>query len=356
MASSPEEITIELKPETRLAVIDVSKRIFERHGDLLTPFRKLLYCSYHTTAGYLEQSLCARMNHRRESVQALVQSAQKLFPAGAPYRHDQMHLRTELTEDQKRTEPLNADSHLAFIGLGLENCVTYDNRPDMPVYFIDLDGVYRGNRRHRQTTIVGFNKAEEVVERQIHVPMSNHAIDSINLKDPRFGIIEQINDLLATYEVRKGKIVLSLEPGEQHAGLTVNEYETLLMKHDLAEVLRNPLWFMAQKATHMLRDPKAIRSKAKNYLKYDLVQLVNEIIDALGLNESLVERIIDRIAAASASRRLRMKRSLTLLINNSDKEGPGTAVLGTYQSPILVQWQKTDSQARCVNVRLVRFE
>ena len=153
--------------------------------------------------------------------------------------------------------------------------------------------------------------------------MSNHAIDSINLKDPRFGITEQINDLLATYEVRKGKIILSLEPGEQHAGLTVNEYETLLMKHDLAEVLRNPLWFMAQKATHMLRDPKAIRSKAKNYMKYDLVQLVNEVIDALGLNESLVERVIDRIAAASASRRLRMKRPLTLLVNSPGKEGPG---------------------------------
>ena len=356
MTSSTEEITLELKPETRLAVIDVSKRIFEQHGDLLAPFRKLLYCSYHTTAGYLEQSLCARINYRRESVEALVQSAKKLFPAGAPYQHDQMHLRTELTEEQKRVEPQNADSHLAFISLGLENCVTYDNRPDTPVYFIDLDGVYRGTRRRRQTTVVGFNKAEEVVKQQIHVPMSNHAIDSINLKDPRLGIIEQLNDLLTHYEVRKGKIVLSLEPSEQHAGLTVNEYETLLMKHDLAEVLGNPLRFMAQKATHMLRDPKAIRSKAKNYMKYDLVQLVNEVIDTLGLNESLVEQIIDRIAAASASRRLRMKRSLTLLVNSTDNESPGATVLGTYQSPILVQWQKTDSQARCVNVRLVRFE
>jgi thiamine phosphate synthase YjbQ (UPF0047 family) len=341
---------------TRLAVIDVSKRIFERHGDLLAPFRKLLYCSYHTTAGYLEQSLCARMHHRRESVEALVHSAQKLFPAGAPYRHDQMHLRTELTEEQKRVEPQNADSHLAFISLGLENCVTYDNRPDTPVYFIDLDGVYRGTRRRRQTTVVGFNEAEAVVEQQLYVPMSNHAIDSINLTDPRLGILEQLNDLLAQYEVHKGTIILSLEPSEQHAGLTVNEYETLLMKHDLAEVLRNPLWFMAQKATHMLRDPKAIRSKAKNYMKYDLVQLVNEIIDALGLNESLVERVIDRIAAASASRRLRMKRSVTLLVNNADDESPGAAVLGAYQSPILVQWQKNETQARCVNVRLVRFE
>ncbi len=356
MSSSTEAITLELNPETRLAVIDVSKRLFAQHGELLAPFRKLLYCSYHTTAGYLEQSLCARMNHRRESVEALVQSAQKLFPEGAPYRHDQMELRTELSEEQKRVEPLNADSHLAFISLGLENCVTYDNRPDTPVYFIDLDGVYRGTRRRRQTTVVGFNKAEKVVEHQLQVPMSNHAIDSINLNDPRFGLIEQLNEMLARYEVHKGKIVLSLESSEQHAGLTVNEYETLLMQHDLAEVLRNPLRFMAQKAANMVRDPKAIRSKAKNYMKYDLVQLVNEIIDTLGLNESLVERIIDRIAAASASRRLRMKRSVTMLVNSSNDENPGAIVYGTYQSPILVQWQKAEGQARTINIRLVRFE
>jgi hypothetical protein len=162
--------------------------------------------------------------------------------------------------------------------------------------------------------------------------------------------------LLARYEVHKGKIVLSLEPGEQHAGLTVNEYETLLMQHDLAEVLRNPLRFMAQKATNMLRDPKAIRSKAKNYMKYDLVQLVNEVIDTLGLHESLVERLIDRIAAASASRRLRLKRSVTMLVNAPDDQNPGAIVHGTYQSPILVQWQKAEGQARHVNVRLVRFE
>ncbi|MFQ5568569.1 MAG: hypothetical protein ACE5G0_02775 [Rhodothermales bacterium] len=350
------EINVELTPETRLAVIDVSKRILEQHGDLLAPFRKLLYCSYHTTAGYLEQSLCARMNHNRDSVEALIQSAQKLFPAGAAYRHDQMHLRTELTEEQKLVEPHNADSHLAFISLGLENCVTYDNSPDTPVYFIDLDGVYRGRRRKRQTTVVGFNRQTLVAEHPLVVPVSTHPIDSVNLKDPRLGIHEQLNEMLAFYDIEKGRVVLSLEPGEQHAGLTVNEYETLLMKHDLVEVLKNPLRFMAEKGMNMLRDPRAIRSKAKNYVKYDLVQIVNEVIDALGLSESLVERIVDRIAAASASRRLRMKRSVTLLVNNTASEGSGSIVQGTYQSPILVQWEKAEDQVRRVNVRLIRFE
>ncbi len=356
MADTPADITLELKPETRLAVIDVSEQLAERHGDALAPYRKHLYCSYHTTAGYLEQSLCARMNYDRASIEALVQSAQKLFPAGAPYRHDQMHLRTELSEEQRRVEPPNADSHLAFIGLGLESCVTYDTHPRTPVFFIDLDGVNGATKRRRRTTVVGFNREVEVAEHQLVVPVSNHAIDSVNLKDPRLGLLEQLNEMLRRYEIGKGRVVLSLAPGEQHAGLTVNEYETLLMKHDLAEVLRNPLRFMAEKGINMLRDPKAIRAKTKNYVKYDLVQVLNEIIDALGLSESWVERLIDKFAAASASRRLRMKRSVNLLVNATDADGRGAVVQGTYQSPILVQWQKAEAQARRVNARLIRFE
>lgn len=351
------EITLEIEPKTRLAVIDVSRRVVEQHGDLFTPYRKLLYCSYHTTAGYLEQSLTARMNHSRESVEALVQSTQRLFPEGAPYRHDQLHLRTELSEAQRRVEPRNADSHLTFIGLGLENCVTYDNVPETPVYFIDLDGVNGEQRRRRQTTVVGFNNERLVHETRLAIPVSAHPVDSINLRDPRLGLHAEINEMLAHYEIGKGRVVLSLDPGEQQAALTVNEFETLLMKHDLAEVLRNPFRFMAQKGMNMLRDPGSIREKAKNYMKYDLVQVVNEFIDVLGLGESWVERLIDKFAAASASRRLRMKRSVNLLVNNTDEHGIGSIVQGTYQSPILVQWNRPrEGQTRHVNVRLIRFE
>ena len=53
--------------------------------------------------------------------------------------------------------------------------------------------------------------------------------------------------------------------------MTINEYETLLMQHDLAEVLRNPLKFAAQKARHAWSDPLAVPVKAMEYAKYDLV-------------------------------------------------------------------------------------
>ena len=91
------------------------------------------------------------------------------------------------------------------------------------------------------------------------------------------------------HAVTKGRIRLSLGPGERHAGLTVNEYETLLMRHDLSEVLRDPVRFMAEKAGHMLGNPRAIPARTLDYAKYDLVRVFNRLVDALGLRESMVE-------------------------------------------------------------------
>ncbi len=58
----------------------------------------------------------------------------------------------------------------------------------MPVYFIGLDGKYLDIRRKRQTTILAYNTEEVVYTDRLAIPTSHHPIDSINLKDPRFGI------------------------------------------------------------------------------------------------------------------------------------------------------------------------
>ncbi len=50
----------------------------------------------------------------------------------------------------------------------------------------------------------------------------------------------------------------------------------------------------------MLLDPGAVLIKAKNYAKYDLVQVVNEFLDASGLNDSFFERIINKFLAVPA--------------------------------------------------------
>ena len=72
-----------------------------------------------------------------------------MFPEGAGYEHDKLDRRTELTEEQKPEEPQNADSHLAFMAGALRTCVSYPNRPNEPVCFIDLDGVHAGRPRRR---------------------------------------------------------------------------------------------------------------------------------------------------------------------------------------------------------------
>jgi thiamine phosphate synthase YjbQ (UPF0047 family) len=352
MSTAPAEVTLQVSPRARFDVIDVNERIAEQHGDLLRQYPRALYFSYHTTAGYLEQSLAARLNHSREGVEPFIEVFKTLFPEGADYRHDQMDLREELSEAQKIDEPRNADSHLAYIGSGLRSCVTYVNRPGAPVYFIDLDGVNQGKSRRRQTSVVAYTR-EQVAERvRLEIPVSGHPIDSINLRDPGIGFLEQIQELVARHGLAKGRIDIALAPGERQAGLTVNEFETLLMQHDLKEVLHDPMRFFAEKTRNALADPRAIPSRTIEYAKYDLVRVMNRLIETLGMSESLVERLLARFMAYPANRFLRMKRSLALLVSDRGDDGLAHIVQGTYQSPILVQWQKAERGTRQVDVTL----
>jgi hypothetical protein len=232
--------------------------------------------------------------------------------------------------------------------------VTYRNNPGEPVCFIDLDGVHDGRPRRRRTSVLGYSHEETVAQARIVVPVSRHAVDSVNLKSPRLGIYDQCSQLVARHGVRKGRIRLALAPGERNAGLTVNEYETLLMRHDLSEVLRDPLRFMAEKAGHMLGNPLAIPARTLDYAKYDLVRVFNQLLDALGLHESMVESVLARAIAMPASRFLRMKRSVSLFVSDRQNDR-GAIVEGTYQSPILVQWHRGQRQSRVLDVTLTRF-
>jgi thiamine phosphate synthase YjbQ (UPF0047 family) len=356
MASHPKEITLALVPRARFDIIDVAHRIAAEFGEALAEYRKVVYCSFHTTAGYLEQSMCARLGHSRDHVTPFIRAFQKLFPPEAQYRHDQMEYRMELSEEQRKCEPKNGDSHLTFIGSGLKNCVTYVNRPGKPVYFIDLDGIHDGGHRTRQTRALFYNDETVVHRDRIAIPVSRHPIDSINLKDPRFGFFQQLETLAENLGIAKGRIDLALAPHEHHAGLTVNEYETLLMRHDLAEVLRNPLKFVAMQGKHMLLDPKTIPSKTMDYAKYDLVHLFNEVMDAFGVSESVVEKILSTFIRVPASRFLRLKRHVSLLLSENPKSGKSRIVHGTYQSPILVQWEHAAGQTRQLEVAFTKFD
>ena len=354
IVSRPTEVRLSLAPQRRFEAIDVNRRIAAQAGDVLRRHKRALYCSLHTTAGYLDQSLSARLRHDENRLAKFIHSFRTVFPQGAAYRHDRMELRTELTEAQREVEPRNADSHLTFIGAGLRNCVTYDVRPDAPVYFIDLDGAYKGARRTRTTTVLGYDEERVALKTSVRVPVSKHPIDSVNLADPRVGLIEQLNAMLARAGLERARVDLALEPCERHVGLTVNEYETLLMQNDLVDVLKNPLRFAKMKAHSMLDHPRAIPGKTLSYAKYDAVRVMNLMMEALGLDQSSLERLVAKVMAVPARRFMRT-RKVSFLASPDGTHSAARVVRGTYQSPILVQWQAAERQERRLDISIVRL-
>lgn len=355
MSASPLEFALELTPRARVDVIDVRGEVSSRYGEALSVYPRALCCSFHTTAGYLDRSVASRLNQGPDGVMPYIDVFRTMFPEGAGYEHDKIERRTELSPAQRPVEPLNADSHLAFMAGALRTCVSYLNRPTEPMSFIDLDGVHAGRPRTRRTSVIGYSSEETVATTRIVVPVSGHSVESVNLKDPQLGVYRHVNELIRQHGVAKGRIRLSLAAGERHAGLTVNEYETLLMRHDLSEVLRDPLRFMAEKAGHMLGNPRAIPARTLDYAKYDLVRVFNRLLDALGLAQTPVENLLSRAIAMPASRFLRMKRSVSLLISDRDQSGHGRIIEGTYQSPILVQWHRGTRRSRILDVTVTRF-
>lgn len=352
----PLEFALEIRPRARLDVIDIRARAAEAFGGVLASHRRCLYVSRHTTAGFLPQSLAARLTSRPEAIQGYLDVFRSVFPEGAGYQHDQLHLRHELAPNARAVEPANADSHLAFIGGGLRSCVSHDAQRPGGVYFIDLDGTHQGQSRRRVTTLIGYDHEEEVASTTFDVPVSTHPIDAVNLKDAQLGIYEQLSAFIERHGVTKGRVRLALAGGEQHASLTVNEYETLLMRHDLAEVLHNPLRFAAEKARHAWNDPLTVPSKALGYAQYDLVRALNRLVEALGLEASRIERILARTLEGPASRFLRMRRSVDLVVSDANQRGRGAIVEGTYQTPILLQWRPAPGEVRRVDVRLTRLQ
>ncbi len=347
------EITLEFKPKSRFEMIPVKDHLAEEFGSLLAEFQQHIYYSYHTTAGYIDPLTASRLNHSPTSMKAYVESFQKLFPPDADYFHDRIDMRDELTATEKLNEPKNCDAHLTYIGCGLRNCVTYPNRLDMPVYFIDLDGTNKGKSRNRRTTVVGFNREEPEGSCRIVVPVTDHSIDTVNLRDPGLGLYETLREELKKRGIRYGRIDLRLDINDKNAGLTVNEFETLLMKHDLHEVIRDPLRFMAERGKHIFQRPGLVLSKLRGYAHYDMVRVVQKMIDGLGLKESFFEEVLYFFMAYPASRRLSMKRSLSLLVREED--GVCQIVQGRYQSPILIQWSRAADDCRILNASFTSF-
>jgi thiamine phosphate synthase YjbQ (UPF0047 family) len=348
MATTPLDLKLELAPRARFDVVELRTRFAAEH-EALVAFPHCLYWSSHTTAGFLDRSLAARLSPAH--VPTYLEAFRRLFPEGAGYEHDQLDRRKDLDPVQRAVEPRNADSHLAFIASGLRPCVTHPNRPGEAVCFVDLDGVVDGRPRKRLARVIGFHRERDVCKTRIEVPVSAHPIDSINLRDPRLGVSNQLSEFVTRAGVGKGRLRIVLDPSERHSALTVNEYETLLMTHDLVDVLRNPVRFVADTYRNALANPRAVPAKTLGYAKYDFVRVMNQGLDSLGLRGSLVEKLLARTLAVPAARFFRMRRSVSLLVAKRE-DGTAGIVEGTYQSPILVQWQRAPRASRVLDVTL----
>src|SRR5438876_4321505 len=349
----PSELRLNLAPKRRFEAIDVTARI-RQSSDLLRRHQRALFCSLHTTAGYLDRSLALRMNHSQDLLSQFFHAFRSLFPEGAEYRHDQIDLRTELTDEQKVIEPRNGDSHLTFIGARMRNCVTHPTSAKAPVHFSELDGTPSDAfRRERKTTIVGFDRERPAAEISISIPVSRHPVDSVNLADPRLGLLDSINDQLKRTGIEYARIDLMVDATERNVGLTVNEYETLLVKHDLVEVLQNPLRFARIKGRHMIEDPLSIPAKTVSYAQYDAVRILNSFMEAFRIDQSSFERMVAKMLSLPARYYFRSRR--VSFLATSDGGNVSRLIRGTYQSPILVQWQSAEKQARNMDITIVEL-
>ncbi len=322
--------------------------------------------SLHTTAGFFEQSLSSTLGNKSQSIQSLIRSAHRLFPEGAPYWHDQMELRSELTPEQRKSEPLNADSHLTFICLGMCSSVLYPFDQTNPIFFVDLDGEFQGTFRDRKILAIGYNRSECLHEERFCVSMPDEDRCTLDLSQ----YLREVQSLVAQHKIRRGVVSLELEHEENHAGITVNEFENLLVQRDITDVLLNPLRYMLDSASELARHPQRLPRKAKKILKYELhlaiqdclrlagrsASVIEHMVGRLGMNLPLLENIIDRLATPLEARWMNLGRITRFLINTDDDGEYGHISIGTYQSPILIQWRKPDSLERTLRVRLHQFE
>jgi hypothetical protein len=294
----PTELRLSLTPDLRVETIDVHARLAGEAREALRRHRRALYWSPHTTAGYLEESFFARLRHCPERLAQFVGGFDAVFPEGAGYRHDQMELRGELSEDQRKVEPRNADSHLIYIAAGVRSCVSYGTAA-RAVYFIDLDGTSTAARRQRDTSILPYDEERVVASASVAVTTLDDTFAALDLADPRFGLFARADEMLKRAGVEHARVDVSLGPRERGAALTINEYETLLMRHDLIDALRSPAQFARMSA--------------------------------------------------------RLQRSRAVSLPATPHGGAARIVRGRYQSPILVQWRPARRRGRRIDLSIVEL-
>lgn len=314
-------VTVRLRPSHRHAVLPVREAV-RRACPAVLEQPQVAYSAHHTTAGFLDAEARAQTGPSASAIRRFIAPYRTLFPYGASYQHDQMHLRTELRPEQRRCEPRNADAHLAYMGAGLVACL--QTVPTEPLALVDMDGVNTetGHHRTRRVTAVGFTEARTAAMFEVPVPAPLHPVGATSLRDPRLGVIARIHAVLAEHTVHFGCVHLALTDNPDDAALVVNEYEKQLMRHDMTQVLRTPRHFQPKEKEHVSASVSAIAG--------------------------------DSGAGARAAQEpaLRLHDTVRLLVRPPADNGTSRLVQGRYQSPIMLH---RTPRERTIRVTVMRY-
>ncbi len=87
---------------------------------------------------------------------------------------------------------------------------------------------------------------------------------------------------------------------------------------------------------------------------YDAVRVLNSLVEALRIDADSFERLIAKVMSLPARRFVRSRR-VSFLAGTDPETGRPRVLRGTYQSPILVQWQPAEKQERHIDVVVTQF-
>src|SRR5919106_2737350 len=100
-AAKPLDLTLELAPRARFDVVDLRSRFADEH-EALGVYPRCLYWCFHTTAGFLDRSLAARLSARH--IPTYVDAFRTIFPEGAGYEHDRLEQPSDMDAQQRKIE------------------------------------------------------------------------------------------------------------------------------------------------------------------------------------------------------------------------------------------------------------
>jgi hypothetical protein len=83
------------------------------------------------------------------------------------------------------------------------------------------------------------------------------------------------------------------------------------------------------------------------------VRILNSFMEAFRIDQSSFERMVAKMASLPARYYFRSRR--VTFLASCDDGNVSQLIRGTYQSPILVQWQSVEKQTRNIDVSIVEL-